>query len=178
MSKDLKELTLEFEYVSFMIAIMLVRTTVTSLTIRNHWTAFDLAKFLNDLNISRQDKTQFYVDEVALHQGLSIFINTLQQLGHSLISGKGKKGEFMIQKFNDLLPKTIGYKIILCTLTNLEAILPTGTEFMLDSVKKMDDLTITTKNIPTTALHKCWYIIHKDTGHVSTSQFKAWNDTI
>ena len=49
---------------------------------------------------------------------------------------------------------------------------------MLDSVKKMDDLTITTKNIPSTALHKCWYIIHKDTGHVSTSQFKAWNDTV
>ena len=29
-----------------------------------------------------------------------------------------------------------------------------------------------------TAVHKCWYIIHKDTGAVITSQFKAWNDTV
>ena len=29
-----------------------------------------------------------------------------------------------------------------------------------------------------TAVHKCWYIIHKDTVAVITSQYKAWNDTI
>jgi hypothetical protein len=40
------------------------------------------------------------------------------------------------------------------------------------------ELTIVTKGVSTTALHKCWYIIHKDTGHVITSQWKAWNDTV
>ena len=29
-----------------------------------------------------------------------------------------------------------------------------------------------------TALHKCYYIIHKHTGEVITSQYKAWNDTV
>ena len=29
-----------------------------------------------------------------------------------------------------------------------------------------------------TAEHKIIYIIHKDTGHVITSQYKAWNDTV
>jgi DDE superfamily endonuclease len=28
------------------------------------------------------------------------------------------------------------------------------------------------------ATHKCWYIIQPATGHVITSQFKAWNDTV
>lgn len=28
------------------------------------------------------------------------------------------------------------------------------------------------------ATHKCWYIIQPSTGHVITSQFKAWNDTV
>ena len=36
------------------------------------------------------------------------------------------------------------------------------------------DLTI--KNI--TATHKILYLIHDDTGHVITSQYKAWNDTV
>ena len=27
-------------------------------------------------------------------------------------------------------------------------------------------------------MHKCYYIINKRTGHVITSQFKAWNDTV
>ena len=40
------------------------------------------------------------------------------------------------------------------------------------------ELTIVTKGVSTTAIHKCWYIIHKDTGHVITSQWKAWNDTV
>jgi hypothetical protein len=51
MSKDLKVLTLEVEYMVFMIAIVLVRTVVT--TYRKTWTAFDLATYLNNLNISR-----------------------------------------------------------------------------------------------------------------------------
>ena len=29
-----------------------------------------------------------------------------------------------------------------------------------------------------TNIHACYYIIHKDTGHVITSQYKAWNDTV
>lgn len=29
-----------------------------------------------------------------------------------------------------------------------------------------------------TAIHKCWYIINSRTGHVVTSQHKAWNDTV
>jgi hypothetical protein len=97
---------------------------VTAVTARTHWTTFDLAKLLNDLNISRQDKTEFYVDDVALHQGLSIFINPLKALGHTLISGRGNKGEFMIPQFNDSPPKTTGCKIILNTLTIFGAILP------------------------------------------------------
>jgi hypothetical protein len=40
------------------------------------------------------------------------------------------------------------------------------------------ELTIVTKGVSTTAMHKCWYIIHKETGHVITSQWKAWNDTV
>ena len=35
---------------------------------------------------------------------------------------------------------------------------------------------LTVKGI--TALHKIIYIIHEDTGHVITSQFKAWNDSV
>lgn len=29
-----------------------------------------------------------------------------------------------------------------------------------------------------TNIHACYYIIHKDTGHVITSQYKGWNDTV
>ena len=29
-----------------------------------------------------------------------------------------------------------------------------------------------------TDIHSCYYIINKDTGHVITSQYKAWNDTV
>ena len=36
------------------------------------------------------------------------------------------------------------------------------------------DLTV--KGVTDT--HKCFYLIHKDTGHVITSQYKAWNDTV
>ena len=35
---------------------------------------------------------------------------------------------------------------------------------------------LTIKNV--TATHKILYLIHDDTGHVITSQYKAWNDTV
>ena len=34
---------------------------------------------------------------------------------------------------------------------------------------------MTIKNV--TAIHECWYLRHKDTHHIITSQYKAWNDT-
>ena len=34
------------------------------------------------------------------------------------------------------------------------------------------------KNETSTENHKCWYIINTTTGHVITSQVKAWNDTV
>jgi DDE superfamily endonuclease len=36
--------------------------------------------------------------------------------------------------------------------------------------------TMTIKGI--TADHKCWYLRHKTTHHIITSQYKAWNDTV
>lgn len=36
--------------------------------------------------------------------------------------------------------------------------------------------SLTVKGV--TEMHKCYYIINKHTGHVITSQYKAWNDTI
>ena len=36
--------------------------------------------------------------------------------------------------------------------------------------------TMTIKSI--TADHKCWYLRHKTTHHIITSQYKAWNDTV
>lgn len=43
------------------------------------------------------------------------------------------------------------------------------------------DLILWTKTLcinNVTALHKCWYVINRNTGDVITSQYKAWNDTI
>ena len=41
---------------------------------------------------------------------------------------------------------------------------------------KMWEKELTIKSV--TALHKVRYLIHKDSGHVITSQVKAWNDTV
>ena len=43
------------------------------------------------------------------------------------------------------------------------------------------DLVLWTKELEisgVTAIHKCYYIIQRDTGAVITSQHKAWNDTV
>ena len=43
------------------------------------------------------------------------------------------------------------------------------------------DLVLWTKELEisgVTAIHKCYYIIQRDTGAVITSQYKAWNDTV
>lgn len=40
------------------------------------------------------------------------------------------------------------------------------------------ELTTIVKKKTLTQIHSVYYIIHKKTGHVITSQFKAWNDTV
>jgi hypothetical protein len=50
-----------------------------------------------------------------------------------------------------------------------------------DSPAKIGSIIIHFKTMTikgTTADHKCWYLRHKTTHHIITSQYKAWNDTV
>ena len=165
----MKELTIEVEYCTFMVAILLTRYYEIYDANQLQLTPTMISDKLNSLIYG--DLTDFHVNKIALHHGLAIHKRILSQMGLKCIEIKGT--ERALKTFFNCLGTRKGYEVMLPVLIN-DVIIPTK-DALLKNVLRNRDTILRLCNYPPSSYLTVSSV--SDILFVNSSSFSAYGNT-